>query len=242
MLPKIQNLINREYAAQRSDEWLKLRGNMLTASDAATAIGVNPYEKPVGLILKKCGHNKFTGNEFTAHGNKYEDEARDIYCERYNEISHEIGLFPHPEYTWLGGSPDGITESGKLVEIKCPLKRMITPEVPVYYMPQLQLLMEILDLDEAVFIQYKPSDITWPKPYEFVVTEVKRDRDWFKTQLPVMDAFWKKVIWHRENGAESLMKKPRAPRQIKPKAAAISICEIIDYDEDINYPNVLSPE
>ena len=182
MLPKIQNLINREYDAQRSEAWLKLRGNMLTASDAATAIGVNPYEKPVGLILKKCGHNKFTGNEFTAHGNKYEDEARDIYCERYNEISHEIGLFPHPEYTWLGGSPDGITESGKLVEIKCPLKRMITPEVPVYYMPQLQLLMEILDLDEAVFIQYKPSDITWPKPYEFVVTEVKRDREWFKTQ------------------------------------------------------------
>ena len=58
-----------------------------------------------------------------------------------------------------------------------------------------------------------------------------------------MDAFWKKVIWHRENGAERKKKKPRAPRQIKPKAsAAISICEIIDYDEDINYPNVLSPE
>jgi hypothetical protein len=151
-------------------------------------------------------------------------------------------LFPHPEYSWLGGSPDGITESGKLVEIKCPLKRKITPEVPVYYMPQLQLLMEILDLDEAVFIQYKPSDITWPKPFEFVVTEVKRDREWFKTQLPIMDAFWKRVIWHREHGIESLMKKPRAPRQKKIEAPVISECEIIDYEEDNNYPNVLSPE
>ena len=240
MLPKIKNLIDREYYAQRSKAWLKLRGNMLTASDAATAIGVNPYEKPEDLILKKCGHNKFNGNEFTVHGNKYEDEARDIYCERYNEISHEIGLFPHPEYSWLGGSPDGITESGKLIEIKCPLKRKITSEVPVYYMPQLQLLMEILDLDEAVFIQYKPSDITWPKPYEFVVTEVKRDREWFKTQLPVMDALWKRVLWHRENGVESLMKKPRATR--KKKVEETPTCEITDYEEDQNYPNVLSPE
>ena len=242
MLPKVKNLIEREYDAQRSEAWLKLRGNMLTASDAATAIGVNPYEKPEDLILKKCGHNKFTGNEFTAHGNKYEDEARDIYCERYNEISHEIGLFPHQEYSWLGGSPDGITESGKLVEIKCPLKRKITPEVPVYYMPQLQLLMEILDLDEAVFIQYKPSEITWPKPYEFVVTEVKRDREWFTTQLPIMDALWKRVIWHRENGAESLMKKPRAPRKKKAETPIISNCEITECEEDQNYPNVLSPE
>ena len=56
---------------------------MLTASDAATAIGVNKYEKPDDLILKKCGLNKFNGNEATEHGNKYENIARDIYCEKY---------------------------------------------------------------------------------------------------------------------------------------------------------------
>ena len=45
MHPQVAKLINHEYAAQRSAEWLALRGNMLTASDAATAIGVNPYKK-----------------------------------------------------------------------------------------------------------------------------------------------------------------------------------------------------
>ena len=59
--PVVAELIAHEYASQRSEEWLALRGKMLTASDAATAIGCNPYEKPEGLILKKCGHNKFTG-------------------------------------------------------------------------------------------------------------------------------------------------------------------------------------
>lgn len=232
MHPHVKYLIEKEYAAQRSQEWLELRGKMLTASDAATAIGVNPYEKPEGLILKKCGYNKFHGNEATAHGNKYEDEARDKWCEQTGEVCHEIGLHPHSVHKWLGGSPDGITESGKLVEIKCPLKRKITPEVPVYYMPQLQLLMEILDLEEAVFIQYKPPELTWPSPSEFCVTEVKRDRQWFQDQLPVMDALWKRVLWHRENGVEGLIKpkRPRAARK-KPEPEPEK-CLIKDYDED----------
>jgi putative phage-type endonuclease len=230
MHPVVKDLIAREYDEQRSEAWLKLRGKMLTASDAATAIGVNPYEKPVDLILKKCGHKKFGGNRATFHGNKWEDVARDIYCEKYNEVAHEIGLYPHPTIDWLGGSPDGITESGKLIEIKCPLSRKITPEVPVYYMPQLQLLMEILNLEEAVFIQYKPAEIAWPGPEEFVVTEVKRDREWFKEQLPVMDAFWKKVLWHRENGCDDIMPKKRAPR--KPKEPVVEKCAIADCSDD----------
>lgn len=225
MHPVVQELISKEYDAQRSEEWLKLRGNMLTASDAATAIGLNPYEKPVDLILKKCGHNKFNGNAATFHGNKYEDEARDKYCEMYGEVSHEIGLHPHPIYNWLGGSPDGITESGRLVEIKCPLKREIKEEVPVYYMPQLQLLMEILNLEVCDFIQYKPVEIAWPKAEQFIVLEVPRDREWFQKYLPVMDDLWKKVLWHRENGVESILPKKRISKK---KEEVIHVCEIED--------------
>jgi putative phage-type endonuclease len=131
---------------------------MLTASDAATAIGKNKYETPDSLLLKKCGLGvPFFGNEATRHGEKYEDEARILYEERYGEVVHEIGLVAHPTEPWLGGSPDGVSESGKLVEIKCPPQRQIIPgEVPEHYMPQLQLCMEILDLEEADFIQYKP--------------------------------------------------------------------------------------
>lgn len=227
MHPTVQELIASEYAAQKSEEWLRLRGNMLTASDLATALGINPYEKPDDLILKKCGFKKFDGNFATAHGNKYEDEARDKYCAQYGEVCHEIGLRPHPLHNWLGGSPDGITESGKLIEIKCPLKRKITPEVPVYYMPQLQILMEILDLETCDFIQYKPAEVAWPEAEEFMVTHVVRDREWFRVNFETMRTFWDRVLWHRQNGCDALIKPKRTrktPVTVKPKA----ICEIED--------------
>lgn len=226
----VKKLIEREYAEQRSEEWLELRQGMLTASDVATAIGENKYETPRGLLLKKCGYNKFTGNAATEHGNKYEDEARILYEQRYGEVVHEIGLCPHPKYPWLGGSPDGVSESGKLIEIKCPMSRQITPEVPKHYMPQLQLCMEILDLEECDFIQYKAAEFNWPRPEEFVVTRVPRDRGWFEKYLPVMEAFWQKVLYHREHGIEP--PKPRKPRV--PKEEPPQVCEITS-DSDDNY-------
>lgn len=238
MNPRIKYLIEREYAAQRSDEWLKLRGKMLTASDVATAIGCNKYEKPEDLILKKCGYKKFNGNFATAHGNKYEDEARDKYCELYDEVCHEIGLFPHEKYDWLGGSPDGVTESGRLVEIKCPLTRKIIEEVPEHYMPQLQLLMEILELEVCDFIQYKPAEVAWPEPEQFLVLTVERDREWFKKYLPVMDTFWKRVLHHREHGVEDILPK----RKRTPKVTKEIKCEIIEDPLDDYQPNTDSPE
>ena len=180
---------------------------------------MNKYEKPENLILTKCGYNEFKGNAATEWGNKYEDEARQIYENMYNEKVHELGLLPHPGINFLAGSPDGVTESGRLVEIKCPLRRKIEPDVPEHYMPQLQLLMEILDLEVCDFIQYKPSELTFPRPYEFVVVSVERDREWFTENLPIMRNFWDRVLWYRENGCNELLEardaRKRGPRKKK---------------------------
>jgi len=195
MHPKVQTLIEKHYDDQKSEAWLALRGTMLTASDVATALGENPYEKPSSLIIKKCGYSSgFFGNDATRHGEKYESVARDLYCEKTGEVVHELGLVQHPEIEWLGGSPDGVTESGKLIEIKCPMSRKIENKVPKHYLAQLQILMEVLDLDECDFIQYRPE------PYEYQVTNVQRDRVWFQDRLPILRDFWEEVLYKRKNG------------------------------------------
>ena len=169
MHPNVQKWLDFEYAPQKSQEWLDLRMGMLTASDAASAIGVNKYETPHQLLLKKCGKGPvFTGNEATRHGEKYEDEARILYEQRHNEVVHELGLCPHPNYSFLGGSPDGVSESGKLVEIKCPMMRAIDDSVPEHYMPQLQLCMDILDLKKTYLIHNKPKKLNCHNPIKFI--------------------------------------------------------------------------
>ena len=234
MHPNVKALLEIEFAAQKSEEWLALRGKMLTASDAATALGVNKYETVDSLLLKKCGRGvPFFGNSATKHGEKYEDEARILYEQRHGEVVHELGLCPHPVEKWLGGSPDGVTESGKLVEIKCPPQRAILPEVPAHYFPQLQLCMQILDLEEADFIEYKPAETNWPKPEEFQVINVKRDPEWWKTNLPIMRAFWDKVLYYREHLDE--LPKPKEKKTRVKKELPPAVCEIEALPEEDFY-------
>jgi putative phage-type endonuclease len=166
---------------------------MITASDIASAIGENHYETPETFIKKKVLRTKWAGNAATAHGTLLEPIARDMYDQKFNKKSHEIGIVRHPKYPWLGGSPDGITEDGLLIEIKCPLTRKIESKVPKHYMPQIQLLLEITDLDECDFIQYRPPD-------EFVVVRVPRDRTWFENNFPTIKSVWDRVIEGRKNG------------------------------------------
>ena len=228
MNPKVKSLIEKDYADQKSEKWLELRGTMLTASDAATAIGDNPYQKPRDLILSKCDAvPKFCGNEATRWGERFEDEARDKYCELRGEISHEIGCVQHPKYPFLGGSPDGVCESGMLIEIKCPMRREIVPgEVPSHYLPQIQLLMDILDLEECDFIQYKPAELTFPLPEEFTIVNIKRDRDWFSHYLPIMRDFWDKVLHHRKHGCGDIMPKKRTTKPRKRREITVEEEEV----------------
>lgn len=199
MHPKVAELLEKKFDDQRSEEWFALRGNMLTASDLAAALGCNFFKHPESLILEKCGlTKKFEGNEHTARGIRLEPEVRDMYERDYQKKVHEFGLLVHPVYKWLGGSPDGITEDGILIEIKCPKK--ISTSVPVYYMPQIQLLLEIIELEECDFIQYSEEKNL------LKVIRVKRDREWFSKNLPKMDTFWKRVLYKRQHGPCELLK------------------------------------
>lgn len=72
--------------------------------------------------------------------------------------------------------PDGITEDGRVAEIKCPYYRKIVPGVPHHYVKQLQIAMEVTDLDEAVLVQYKPATVFGRE--QLMITTLARDRTW----------------------------------------------------------------
>jgi putative phage-type endonuclease len=225
---RARELIAQEYAEQRSQEWLDLRENMITASDVASALGENHYESPDAFVKKKVLRTKWAGNAATAHGTLLEPIVRDLYDQKFNRKSHEVGLVQHREYPWLGASPDGITEDGILVEIKCPLTRKIEPNVPKHYWPQVQLQLEITDLEECDFVQYRPATSEGgvaTKGEEFVVVRVHRDREWFAKALPVLEAVWQRVLKGRVHGLCEILDDP--PRDQFKKQIA---CEILEED------------
>lgn len=216
-MDKINTLLEIPQYEQRSDMWFKQRENKLTSSDAGTVLGLNPYSKPNDVLFKKCGYDPkpFVGNVATLHGQKYEDQAIDKYCELTGQTNYNFGLIAHEDvykcndYYWLAGSPDGISLDNRgvkepiLLEVKCPYRRKIKiGEIPKYYYPQVQLNLFITNLNVADFIEYQPPNV-------MNIVRTYRDQKWLDVNLPILEQFWKEVEHYREVGIETHPKFPK---------------------------------
>ncbi len=242
-MEKINKLLEIPQHEQRSEMWFKQREDKLTSSDAATALGINPYQKPHEVLFKKCGHDlkPFVGNVATRHGQKYEDEAIDKYCELTGQVNYNFGLIAHEDvyknkdYYWLAGSPDGIAikKDSKdaepiLIEVKCPYRRKIVMgEIPKYYVPQVQLNMFICDLKLADFIEYCPKTNT------LNVVRIERDEFWLSENIPILEEFWKDIEYYRENDVTKHHKFPKKKNVLDFRTENQTECLIKDFEEAV---------
>jgi len=168
---------------QRSEEWFAMRNGKITASDGGCVLGMNHYEPTFNFVIKKI-EPSFQNNMHCYHGKKYEQIATSIYEYRMNVHVEEFGLMGHPEYNFLGASPDGICSPykkdkkhlskyvGRMLEIKCPVTRKINKSgeikdhiCPIYYWVQVQLQLECCDLDECDFWQCSIYEYTSRSEY-----------------------------------------------------------------------------
>lgn len=141
---------------QRTEEWYNSRNNMITASDFAQALNQGKFGTQKQLIIKKSGYTEDTFNNnlpALKWGTMFESVATMIYQRRFNVVVHEFGLLKHPYRQYFGASPDGITDNGIMVEIKCPFKRKITGEIPLQYYYQIQGQLDVCDLEECDYFE-----------------------------------------------------------------------------------------
>tara|TARA_B110000967_G_scaffold970_1_gene1015 strand:+ start:1625 stop:2836 length:1212 start_codon:yes stop_codon:yes gene_type:complete len=167
---------------QRSEEWYKIRENLLTASSLADALGKGHFQTRDGLLLAKTSEQKDTfskaSRDIMQWGVKYEEVATMFYEHLNNLKIVEFGLIPHPKLSVFGASPDGITDIdspsglvGRMLEIKCPPKREFTKEVPKHYWMQMQGQLEVCDLEECDFLQVKLEEYNDQSDYESDVND-----------------------------------------------------------------------
>jgi putative phage-type endonuclease len=107
--PKVVAILALPQPEQRTEPWYNMRKTMLTASDLASSLHLNPYDSQNQLLQKKCGLGPvFQGNAATRHGAALEEEVVAKFCAKFGWDHYEGGLLKHPTIDFLGGSPDGL--------------------------------------------------------------------------------------------------------------------------------------
>lgn len=201
---RIVECIDAPLIHQRSAAWFELRKTRITGSIVDTILRSNPFQDYTELVCTKAGMpTEFNGNAATEHGTLYEPEAISVYQRMTGRHVVELGLTPHKSTSLLAHSPDGIslskTDAAVLLEVKCPLKRVIKPgHVPAYYMGQLQLGMEVFDVNEAHFVQYKPASLDGNE--QFDITIVPRHIGWLDRNMHAFEQFWEEVAHWQQVG------------------------------------------
>ena len=157
----LAELLKKPLIKQRTPEWFKLREDRLTASDLGDAI-----KNPLSLAKKKLKGSTFISAGIPAlkWGTMFEAMAIRIYSEMKKTKIHEFGLVINDNIEYFGASPDGITDEGVMVEIKCPYSRKIVDGIiPEKYYYQMQGQLAVCNLNkcdytECEFITYESED------------------------------------------------------------------------------------
>lgn len=168
-------------AAQKSEEWLKVRKGRLSGSTVSENIGDSSYCEQEDAVLYTCGIKKKEFNSFAlkamAHGVKYEPIARNWYEKTYlvqkNMNVKEVG-FLIPKWNFnIGFSPDGLIFNNNndrdpigIIEIKCPQKMYPDLNIPkadkshikTEHFQQMQLGMAVTKTNFCIYIVFSTND------------------------------------------------------------------------------------
>jgi len=195
-----------EMIKQGTEEWHKQRVGMITGSRVGAILGLNPWSSRDDVMREMVreyhgAEKEFIGNVATAHGKVNEPNA--IF---ELEIEHEIeveetGFHVHPDYPWLGASPDGLIDEDAVAEVKCPYglrneKRPTfkTPIEQLHYLAQMQIEMACTGRDKCYFYQWNQ--------YANNLEMVYFDKEWMNETIPKLHDFYLEYLEAIKNPGE----------------------------------------
>ena len=220
---------------QRSPEWFEARKGKLTGSNIGAALGINPWKTPDDLIRQMVreyhgAESEFAGNVATEYGTAHEPLALIDYEMATGSTVTDCGFFVHPDFDWLGASPDGLIGFLGLIEIKCPygLRNETSPEFKQladqpHYHAQVQIELACTGRLWCDFYQWTPNGGSHVERVDF-------DQAWFTDNLPVLIAFYHRYINELDN-PEHLEEKHK---EINTQQAKLLIDEYQDLTDSID--------
>ena len=157
---------------QRTPAWYLQGKQVLTASEFATLYGspravgqmvmskVPPSEPVVSLSTRlACCTSDMGPFDW---GVRFEPVVKQVLASKWGAVIAESGRIMHPTDSNLAASPDGFimaatdeAKVGRLLEIKCPIRRAIGEGVPFEYWCQMQIQMEVTGIGECEYVEVK---------------------------------------------------------------------------------------
>lgn len=186
-------------ADQRTDEWLKSRLGVLTASRAADAFAVTKKGESelrrkykMQLIAERLTNlaAEFYVNSAMQHGIDTEPAARERFEEVTGLIVQECGFALHDSIPFFGASPDGLVGHDELIEIKCPetathLTYKMAGVPPEKYIPQMLVQLLVTGRKSCWFASF---DDRLPAPHDIFIVKFEPTADQLKeAQLMATD-------------------------------------------------------
>jgi putative phage-type endonuclease len=169
---QINELRSIPQPVQRTEEWYKLRNNLITASNAYKIFDTDAsrnqliyekclaYNQKITIVSEETDDFKNVNVSSPLHwGQKYEHISVMLYEHLYSTKIEEFGCIAHRNFSFLGASPDGINVDldsdryGRLLEIKNIVNREINGIPKTEYWVQMQLQMEVCNLNECDFLE-----------------------------------------------------------------------------------------
>lgn len=189
-LQKMKILMRKIELEQGSQEWLTWRKGLITATEASSIMGVNPYcsqykswQRKTGMIPEQAE------TEPMRRGKRDEPIARAMFNELYG-MQMEPCCIESTTYNFLGASLDGLSPCGKyLLEIKSQQHSYSKEKFDMHFTQmQHQMLCSDGQIEKGYYVSYWQGEI--------LVEEVLPDPTWMKKYLPQAQEYWRCVIFY----------------------------------------------
>lgn len=192
---------------QGSAEWHQQRAGKITASRFADVITINSktgkptaardsYMREIVASILSGRPRHEIGSKSLSWGREVEGYAREAYELETGRLVVPSKFLLHPEYDYIGASPDGLVGDDGGIEVKCPHDEAIhiltyMKGMPKDHIPQVQGNMLVTGRKWWDFISYDPRQATAFRLYHQPV--IRDDAYINDVLLPGLQAFWLEV-------------------------------------------------
>lgn len=109
---------------QRSPEWYAARAGKITGSGLPAILGMDPSPSRAMYFKRLTGFVGEAKNQFKedamAWGRDNEPNAINAYEIKESTLVQSVGFVVHPDFPFIGASPDGLIGKDGVIETKCP--------------------------------------------------------------------------------------------------------------------------